>query len=642
MASGYWNKVLRIDLTNKKVVKEDVEDKIFRLFVGGAGFGAKILWEEVSPEKDPLHADNRLIFATGPLQGHPVPGGAKFSVVSKSPLTNTQADSAAGAKWGPFLKKAGYDALIIQGRSETPVYIYIDDDKVEIKDAKSIWGLDSYQAVDQIRKELGDERVSVATIGPAGEKLVRMACIVVDKHSFAGRCGLGAVMGSKNLKAVAVKGSKKVPVANLSLLKEYNRKYFKEIHNASIKSGLRPHGTPVLCITAEGFGDMPIKYWTGDTWPEGAKKIGAPNYTSVLSAKPYPCLYCPIGCHRNINIEEPAKYRLKGIGPEYETLGMLGTNLLIDDVKAIAVANDICNKLGIDTISTGACIGFAMECYEKGIISKKDTGGMEIKWGDPEILIELVKQIGNKEGFGSIFSEGALRAARKIGKNAEELVAHVKGLDFPAHDPRACWGMIPTYATGTRGACHMRGVEEDVEMSGFYIPEIGITEEKAQFFKREGKAFLAVKMQDYCALVNSLVLCVFMPDGGDLSFTSILDIFNSITGWEWDVQEAMKCGERIFTMQRLINLRDGYSKKDDILPPKMYVPAKKGFRAGKVPPVEELINEYYRLREWDENGHPSKRKLQELETLICEIILSVVYKGEKENESSLYSTYRGR
>ena len=613
MASGYWNKVLRIDLTNKKVVKEDVEDKIFRLFVGGAGFGAKILWEEVSPEKDPLHADNRLIFATGPLQGHPVPGGAKFSVVSKSPLTNTQADSAAGAKWGPFLKKAGYDALIIQGRSETPVYIYIDDDKVEIKDAKSIWGLDSYQAVDQIRKELGDERVSVATIGPAGEKLVRMACIVVDKHSFAGRCGLGAVMGSKNLKAVAVKGSKKVPVANLSLLKEYNRKYFKEIHNASIKSGLRPHGTPVLCITAEGFGDMPIKYWTGDTWPEGAKKIGAPNYTSVLSAKPYPCLYCPIGCHRNINIEEPTKYRLKGIGPEYETLGMLGTNLLIDDVKAIAVANDICNKLGIDTISTGACIGFAMECYEKGIINKKDTGGMEIKWGDPEILIELVKQIGNKEGFGSIFSEGALRAARKIGKNAEELVAHVKGLDFPAHDPRACWGMIPTYATGTRGACHMRGVEEDVEMSGFYIPEIGITKEKAQFFKREGKAFLAVKMQDYCALVNSLVLCVFMPDGGDLSFTSILNIFNSITGWEWDVQEAMKCGERIFTMQRLINLRDGYSKKDDILPPKMHVPAKKGFRAGKVPPVEELINEYYRLREWDENGHPSKRKLQELD-----------------------------
>ena len=613
MASGYWNKVLRIDLTNKKVVKEDVEDKIFRLFVGGAGFGAKILWEEVSPEKDPLHADNRLIFATGPLQGHPVPGGAKFSVVSKSPLTNTQADSAAGAKWGPFLKKAGYDALIIQGRSETPVYIYIDDDKVEIKDAKSIWGLDSYQAVDQIRKELGDERVSVATIGPAGEKLVRMACIVVDKHSFAGRCGLGAVMGSKNLKAVAVKGSKKVPVANLSLLKEYNRKYFKEIHNASIKSGLRPHGTPVLCITAEGFGDMPIKYWTGDTWPEGAKKIGAPNYTNVLSAKPYPCLYCPIGCHRNINIEEPTKYRLKGIGPEYETLGMLGTNLLIDDVKAIAVANDICNKLGIDTISTGACIGFAMECYEKGIISKKDTGGMEIKWGDPEILIELVKQIGNKEGFGSIFSEGALRAARKIGKNAEELVVHVKGLDFPAHDPRACWGMIPTYATGTRGACHMRGVEEDVEMSGFYIPEIGITKEKAQFFKREGKAFLAVKMQDYCALVNSLVLCVFMPDGGDLSFTSILNIFNSITGWEWDVQEAMKCGERIFTMQRLINLRDGYSKKDDILPPKMHVPAKKGFRAGKVPPVEELINEYYRLREWDENGHPSKRKLQELD-----------------------------
>ena len=615
MALGYWNKILRVDLTNRKITKEEIDEDTCKLFVGGAGIGAKILWEEISSEVSAFDANNKLIFAGGPFQGHPVPGSAKFSIISKSPLTNTYADSAAGARWGPLFKRAGYDVLVIQGKSENPVYIYIEDDEVKIRDARGVWGMDSYQAVDEIRKEIGDPRVSVATIGQAGEKLVKIACIVVDKHSFAGRCGLGAVMGSKNLKAVVVKGSKKVPVSNLSQLKNHNRKYFKEINKASIESELRPHGTPVLCITAEGFGDMPIKYWTEDTWPEGAKKIGAPNYTEVLSAKPYPCLYCPIGCHRNIEIQSPEKYKLKGIGPEYETLGMLGTNLLIDDVKAISIANDLCNRLGMDTISAGACIGLAMECYEKGIITKKDTTGMEVRWGDPNVLIELVKQIGNKIGFGSIFSEGTVEAAEKLGKNALELVVHVKGLDFPAHDARACWGLVPTYATGTRGACHMRGVEEDAEMSGFYIPEIGVTEEHAKFFNPEGKAHLAAKMQDYCALINSLVLCVFIPDGGGLSFTSILNIFNSITGWDWDIQEAMTCGERIFTLQRLINQRDGYTKKDDKLPPKMYVPAKKGFRAGKIPPVNDLLNEYYELRGWDKEGRPTKEKLKKLNLL---------------------------
>lgn len=616
MTWGYWNKILRIDLTNRKITKEEIDEDTCKLFVGGAGIGAKILWEEISSETNPFDADNKLIFAGGPFQGHAVPGSAKFSIISKSPLTNTYADSAAGARWGPLFKRAGYDVLIIQGKSENPVYIYIEDDEVEIRDARDVWGMDSYQAVDQIRKEVGDRRISVATIGQAGEKLVKIACIVVDKHSFASRCGLGAVMGSKNLKAIAVKGSKRVPVSNLSLLREYNHKYFKEINKASIESELRPHGTPVLCITAEGFGDMPIKYWTEDTWPEGAKKIGAPNYTEVLSAKPYPCLYCPIGCHRNIEIQSSAKYKLKGIGPEYETLGMLGTNLLIDDVKAISIANDLCNRLGMDTISTGACIGLAMECYEKGIITKRDTAGMELKWGDPDVLIELVKQIGNKVGFGSIFSGGTLEAAKKIGKNALELVVQVKGLDFPAHDARACWGLVPTYITGTRGACHMRGVEEDVEMGGFCIPEIGVTEEHAKFFDPEGKAHLAAKMQDYCSLINSLVLCVFMPDGGGLSFTSILNIFNSITGWDWNIEEAMTCGERIFTLQRLINLRDGYTKKDDKLPPKMYVPAKKGFRAGKIPPVNDLLNEYYELRGWDKEGRPTKEKLEKLNLMM--------------------------
>ena len=612
MALGYWNKILRVDLTKEAVTIEEIDSDTCKLFLGGAGIGAKILWDEVPPDVKPFDANNRIIFSVGPFQGYPVPGSAKFCITSKSPLTNTYADSAAGASWGPLFKKAGYDALVIQGKSEKPVYIYIEDGKVEIRDATDIWGMDSYQSVDQIREEIGKPEVSVATIGQAGEKLVKIACVVVDKHSFAGRCGLGAVMGSKNLKAVVVKGTKEVPVSNLSLLKSYNRKYSQEIHQASVESELRTHGTPGLPITAEGYGDMPIKYWTGDTWPEGAEKIGAPNYTKVLSAKPYPCLYCPIGCHRKIEIKEPTEYKLKGPGPEYETLGMFGTNLLIDDLKAISVANDLCNRLGIDTISAGACIGLAMECYEKGLISKEDTVGMELRWGDGNVLIELVKQIGNKEGFGSIFSGGTVEAAKEIGNNALELVVQVKGLDFPAHDPRACWGLAPTYMTGTRGACHVRGVEEDVEMGGFYIPEIGVTEELAEFFNSKGKAYLAVQMQDYAALLNSLVVCLFMSDGGGLSLSSILNIFNAVTGWDWDTGEAMLCGERIFTLQRLINLRDGYTGKDDILPPKMHMPAKEGFRAGKVPPFADLLSEYYKLRKWNEKGQPTEEKLQQL------------------------------
>jgi aldehyde:ferredoxin oxidoreductase len=612
MTLGFWNKILRVDLTSRQIVKEELDDDTCKMFLGGAGIGAKILWEEVPREVDALDSANRIIFSVGPFQGHPVPGSAKFCVTSKSPLTNTYADSAAGASWGPFFKKAGYDALIIQGQSEKPVYLYIENDLVRLVNADGIWGMDSYQSVDKIKEELGSSRVSVATIGQAGEKLVKFACIVVDKHSFAGRCGLGAVMGSKKLKAVAVRGSREVSVSNLSLMQGYYHKYSKEIYKASLESELRTHGTPSLPITLEGFGDMPIKYWTGDIWPDGAEKIGAPNYTSLLSAKPNPCLYCPVGCHRSIEITEPENYRLKGPGPEYETLGMFGSNLLIDDLKAICVANDLCNKFGIDTVSTGACIGLAMECYEKGIITEDDTGGISVRWGDPDVLIELAGQIGNKEGFGALFASGTLEAAKQMGENALDLVVHVKGLDLPAHDPRTCWGMVPTYATGTRGACHMRGVEEDVEMGGFYIPEIGVAEELASFFDSKGKALLALKMQDYCCLMNSLVCCLMMADGGGLSLSSVLNVLNSITGWKWDATDAMLCGERIFTLQRLINLRDGYTYKDDVLPIKVYTPAKEGFRAGKIPPFKDLLRDYYRLRNWDEKGQPTKDKLQEL------------------------------
>jgi len=612
MGNGYWQKLLRVDLTNKKTSVEPIAEEDLKRFIGGAGLAAEILRREVPAKIDSYDPKTLVILGAGPFQGPPIAGGAKFSMAGISPVTGTFGDTAAGADWGPALKDAGYDMLVIEGASETPIYLHIVDDRVEIRDASNLTGMDTHETIDAIHKETEDKKLSIASLGPAGEKRVAIACIVVDKHSFAGRCGLGAVMGSKRLKAVAVRGTQTAEMSDPDKAKKLMGQYQKQILATVKENEFRAHGTTALCESAEALGDMPIKYWEQDVWPEGAKKLGAPNYTKVLNAKPYPCKFCPIGCHRKIKITEPAEYVQEGIGPEYETLGMMGTNLLIDDPKAVAQGNDMANRLGLDTISAGAMVGFAMECFEKGWITDQDTDGLELKWGDPKVLFALLEQIGNKEGFGAIFAEGILPAAEKISQEAIEIVVHCKGLDFPSHDARSCISLAPTYATGTRGACHFRGACEDVEMGGFFIPEIGIKEGMFKFFERENQSLLAAKCQDYFALLNSLVLCAFMVDGGDMPYSGVKDLFNAITGWDYSIEDLIEAGERIFTVQRLINIRDGYNAATDVMPKKMLQPAKEGFRAGKIPPFKELMEDYYNLRGWDENGEPSQRTLDRL------------------------------
>jgi aldehyde:ferredoxin oxidoreductase len=612
MPNGYWQKLLRVDLTTGAHSVEPIPEADLKRFVGGAGLGAEILRRELPPRLPPYDPRNRVIFATGPFQGPPVPGGAKFSIVGISPLTGTFADSAAGASFGPVLKKAGYDLLVIQGRADRPVYLRIVDDSVEIRDAGGLWGRDTVDTVEGIRAAEGDPQMSVACIGPAGERRVAIACVAIDTHSFAGRAGLGAVMGAKNLKAVAVRGTREVPVADPAGARELLKKHQLAIHQATMRNKFRIHGTPGLCETAEGLGDMPIKYWDGDVWPAGAKRLGAPNYTEVLKARPLPCKFCPVGCHRRIEISEPSAYALSGPGPEYETLGMMGTNLLIDDPKAVAKANDVANRLGVDTISGGAMVGFAMQCWERGWITAKETGGLAMTWGNPDALIGLIGQIGRREGFGARFAEGTLAAARGIHPDAAETVVHNKGLDYPAHDPRACHSLAPGYATGTRGACHFRGPSEDIEMGGFFIPEAGITQGTVKFFERANQARVAAVCQDLGALANSLVICLFMIDGGELSLSSVAEIFNAITGWGWTPQALLEAGERGFTAQRLVNLRDGHGAATDKLPKKMRQSAKEGFRAGKAIPFEDLMTDYYAARGWDPAGAPTPATLARL------------------------------
>jgi len=291
---------------------------------------------------------------------------------------------------------------------------------------------------------------------------------------------------------------------------------------------------------------------------------------------------------------------------------MLGAVNLVDDVKAIAKANDYCNRLGIDTISAGAAIGFSIECYERGLINRQNTKGLKLEWGNGDLLVELVKQIGLKEGFGAFLAQGSLEAAKQIGKGAEELVVHVRGLDFPAHDPRACWSLVPNYATSTRGACHLKGIPEDIECGVFTLPELGYPKQ-TEFFELEDKTDLAIKLQDFTTLVNSLVLCIFMPDGAGMTLTDILNCFNAITGFHWSLTQLLKVGERGFLLQRLINIRDGKGAEYDKMPKRMFDSAKQGFRKGKVPPTDALIEKYYKLRGWDEKGNPTPQKLTELE-----------------------------
>ncbi|MCP4450765.1 MAG: aldehyde ferredoxin oxidoreductase family protein [Planctomycetes bacterium] len=613
MGNGYWQKTLRIDLTTGSISVETIPEEDLKQYLGGAGLGAEILRRELPGKINAFDAENRVIFATGAFQGAAVPGSAKFSIMGISPVTGTFSDTAAGAAWGPSLKQAGYDVLIIQGKSEGPVYLHIVDDKVELRDATDLMGKDSYDTVDAIRAQHDDKKLSVACIGPAGEQQVAIACVAVDKHSFGGRCGLGAVMGSKNIKAVAVRGTQNVPVAQPEKVKALVKAYFKKIYDTTIENDFREHGTPGLCETAEGLGDMPVKYWDGDRFEAGAKKLGAPNYTEVLDAKPLPCKYCPIGCHRNVTVTSPPEYETSGPGPEYETLGMMGSNCMIDDPKAVAKANDIANRLGVDTISVGAMVGFAMQCQEKGWLTPEQTKGYDLSWGNGLALVQLTEDIGRCTGLGTLFKDGTLAAARTIHPDAAATVVHNKGLDYPAHDPRSCNSLAPTYATGTRGACHFRGPCEDIEMGGFFMPEIGIEEGCVKFFEPDNQSLVAARCQDLGVVTNSVVICLFMIDGGDLTLTDTVELFNAITGWDYTVQALMKTGERGFTVQRLLNIRDGYDGKTDKLPGKMFKSAQAGFRAGKTIPFEQLMEDYYSIRGWDANGVPTPETLERLQ-----------------------------
>lgn len=607
---GYAGKILRVDLSKSKIQVEDLDEGWAKQFIGGSGLGAKFLYEMTDEKTDPLGPENPLIFMTGPFTGTSVPLSGRHAVVSGSPLTGIFGESDVGGTWGANLKKAGFDGIIVTGKSTKPAYLWIHDGKWEVRTASHLWGKDTYEIDPVVRGETHEKAV-VTTIGQAGENQVPMAAIMTDGKDAraAGRCGMGAVMGSKNLKAIVVHGTGKVSVFDPEGIDRLPKEHGAQINKNA--ENFRKYGTAAGLSTFEAMGTLPLQNWKFvGRWEESAEKINGFTMSETVLSGRYFCDACVLGCGRKVKIETGPYAGVDGAGPEYETLALLGSNCLIDNLEALCFANELCNRYGLDTISLGGAIGFAMEAFEKGLIDREDTGGIELRWGNVEALIEMIKMIGQRKGFGAVLGKGVKKAAEEIGKNSTEFSPHIKGLEMPAHDPRAYNGGALGFATSSRGACHLAGFTHTFERV-MKCPEMGIPEPLDRF-QVEGKAALAAKSQNLMGMMDSLKLCKFILFGG-ITLTHIVKWYRDVTSWEMTIDDFMKAGERIFNLKRLYNVRLGISRKDDTLPFRFQTLKRigKGLTPN-LPPLGQILGEYYEYRGWTEDGIPTPQKLKDL------------------------------
>jgi aldehyde:ferredoxin oxidoreductase len=606
---GYAGKLLHVNLTKQESQVEALSEHEARMFIGGSGLAAKRLWEMTSNETDPLGSENVLIFMTGPLTGTKVPLSGRHEVAAKSPLTGVYGECDVGGRWGTQLKKAGYDGVVITGKSAKHTYLWINENGIEFRDARHLWGLDTYEVSPILRAET-DQKAIEACIGPAGEHLVRIASIMHDgRHArAAGRCGLGAVMGSKNLKAIVARGDEEVTVADQKGLSELT----KELAPVILKNTKRlaDFGTSQVVTPSEELGDMPIRNWKKGRWQEGAEKLSGVTMAKTILKSKYFCGACIVGCGRTVAIDHGEYAGVEGAGPEYETMILLGANVLLDDLEAVAKAHELCNRYGLDVISTGAVIGFALEAAEKGILKDDQGRKIDLEWGDGKAIVKMVESIGRREGLGYLLGEGVRRASAEIGEGCEAFAIHVKGLEPPGHDPRAYNSLAVGYATGNRGACHLQGFSYAFERS-VTMPEIGILEVQDRFGTVK-KGELVAKTQDLMSLFDSLKLCKFTLYGG-LKLTHALKFLNAVTGWDIDQAEILKTGERIYNLKRMYNVRCGITRRDDTLPTRILREKRgEGGAAENLPPFAQALDEYYRYRDWDQKGIPTKTKLLEL------------------------------
>ncbi|MFC1898763.1 aldehyde ferredoxin oxidoreductase family protein [Chloroflexota bacterium] len=612
---GYTGKILRVNLTDKKISIDEPDDKFYRQYFGGTALIGYYLVKELKPGIDPLGPDNKLIFSAGVISGIPCSGSGRSGVGAKSPLTNGWGDSQGGGFWPAELKRAGWDAIIIEGKSETPVYLWINDDKVEIRDATHLWGKTTLDVQNQIQEELNDKRIRVSQCGPAGEKLARIAGIANDITHYHGRTGMGAVMGSKMLRAIAVRGHKAVPLVNTEKVREV-AKWLSET-GKDMMARMTENGTSGGVSTLSGNSMLPTRNFQVGQFEEHDSISGPTMTKTVLSGRDN-CYACPIYCKREVTVKE-APYNVDPAygGPEYESIGALGSCCGVSDFKAIANACQTCNAYGLDTISTGMTIAFAMECFENGILTKEDTGGLELKFGNAEAMMKMTEMIANREGLGDLLAEGSKRAAEKIGKGSEKYAMQIKGQELPLHEPRGKVGLGLGYALSPTGADHMHNMQDPG-----YAAEGGRGMEKMKALgvldPVPALELSPAKVRMYQAIVhwqhfqNCAVFCMFQP----FSVDNYRDIVNGATGWNTTVYELMKVGERALALAKLFNAREGFTAKDDIIPDRLYEPFTSGPLEGKEigrDRMKNALQTYYEMAGYDpETAAPKTAKLQEL------------------------------
>lgn len=612
--NGYTGKILRVDLTNRTIEVEEPDELFYRRYLGGSALIAYYLLKEVPADVDPLGPDNLLIFAGGPITGVPVAGAGRSAVGGKSPLNGGYGEADVGGFFGAEMRRAGYDAVVVKGKADSPVYLWLHDGEAELRSAEHVWGMTTGECLSTVQAELGEKTARFALIGPAGEKMVRYACVINDLKHAAGRTGLGAVMGSKNLKCVVAKGRAQVPVADAEGVQKLGK--YMTTNWKDMAWGMHELGTPGGLTGLHSQGKLPTRNFQDGQF-EGNEKIGGEAMRDTVLIDRGGCFACPIRCKRVVEVNDE-DYQVDPLygGPEYETLGSFGSNCGVDDLRAISKANEICNAYGLDTISTGMAVSFAMECFENELLSVEDTGGLELRFGNGQALVALTQQIAERQGLGDLLAEGTDTAAAKIGGGADAYAINAHGQAFPMHECRSRHGQALGYAVSPTGADHMHNiwdeglardaVGEGWKTLGVYTP-VPATELNA------AKVHAYTVTANLKWLDNALGMCMFVPWTNDQK----VELVRAITGWETNLWELLKTAERSVTMMRLFNMRSGWTRAQDTLPARVTQPHVSGSVTEvplKLEVLDEAVTQFYAMMGWDtETGYPTPVKLHELE-----------------------------
>ena len=623
MPWGYTGRVLRVDLTTKNIWTENPDEKFYRKYMGGRGIALYYLLTSISDLRiDAYDPRNELVFAASVVTGAPFPGNSRFTVAAKSPLTQGYGESEAGGFWAPELKRAGFDAIVVEGTSSNPVFLWVHDGQYEIREAQELWGKSTAETEDLIKRELADSKIRVACIGPAGENLVRYASIHNDIKHVNGRTGMGAVMGSKKLKAIAVKGTQKVSLYDEDRVRKKSRWFTQKFKDNPVNSILFETGTSGGLLSLNDLGVLPTRNFQEGVF-EGAKKICGQKMKETIGLGKEGCFACPVGCKKKVEIKTgPFSVDHKYGGPEYETIAAFGSNCGIGDLQAIAKANESCNRYGLDTISTGNVVAFAMECYEKGCIDTNDTGGIELRFGNALGMVKLVEDIAMRRNLGNLLAEGVRRASERIGKGSEEFAVHVRGEEAAMHEPRGKLGVGLGYAVGPKGADHIEMEHDECfasEDSEFLkdVEPLGISDALDPTDISLKKVHMFTYLQQLWGIYMILDICIFVAaPGRTFKLGHVVELVKAVTGWKTSLFELMKASERALCMARIFNVKTGITPRHDSLPVRFFTPLKKGHYDGKSVPKKEFkdaVKSYYRMMGWDESGVPTAEKLAELD-----------------------------